>query len=411
MSADIRALGVTERLLYRTTNAHCSVWMPGLIQPAHEGMRRGPHTFARGTSVVDTGVLDLAHDAILIRGSDGGIGYWNRAAEDLYGWTADEAVGRVSHELLQTVFPTPIEQIENELVRSSRWEGVLVHTRRNGTKISVASRWSLRRGTPSVPFTVVVYEVHASPPRLTESAAEPPRGHGLRLIASDAGTAAVAHEVRQPLTAMVTSADAGLRFLDREVPNVERAKAAFKQIVADGHRAAAVVESIRSNLRNDERSKTRLDLSELIEEALVLQRSDLLKHRVLVQVETSERLPAVTGNRGQLRQVLLNLIANAIDAMAATDDARVLVVRSQAHEDGGVMVSVIDSGKGIDSRDCDRIFRPLFTTKSDGMGMGLSICRAIVEAHHGHLWAAPNVPRGAAFRFTLRSDRAPAADA
>ena len=411
MSADIRALGETERLLYRTTNAYCSVWMPGLIQPTREGMRRGPHTFARGTSVVDTDVLDLAHDAILIRGSDGGIGYWNRAAEDLYGWTSEEAVGRVSHELLQTVFPVPIEQIENDLVRSGRWEGVLVHTRRNGTKISVASRWSLRRGTASVPFTVVVYEVHVSRPQLAEAAAEAPRGHELRMIASDAGTAAVAHEVRQPLTAMVTSADAGFRFLDREVPNLERAKAAFKQIVADGHRAAAVVESIRSNLRNDERSKTRLDLNALIEEALVLQRNDLQKHRILVQLEASERLPGVTGNRVQLRQVLLNLIANAIDAMAMTDDPRVLVVRSQAHEDGGVMVSLIDNGMGIDSRDCDRIFRPLFTTKADGMGMGLSICRAIVEAHHGRLWAAPNVPCGAAFRFTLRSGRAPDADA
>ena len=125
----------------------------------------------------------------------------------------------------------------------------------------------------------------------------------------------------------------------------------------------------------------------------------------LVQAEPARQLPDVQGNRVQLQQVLLNLISNAIDAMAAGDEPRILLVKSEAHDGDGVVVSVADTGAGINSRDFDRIFNPLFTTKSDGMGMGLSICRAIIEAHNGRLWATPNNPRGAVFQFALRAGK------
>ena len=151
--------------------------------------------------------------------------------------------------------------------------------------------------------------------------------------------------------------------------------------------------------------RTSLDVNELIREALALERSDLQKHRILVQAEPNAQLPEVRGDRVQLQQVLLNLITNAIDAMAAEDEPRVLCVKSEAHEGDGVVVSVADTGTGISSQDVDRIFNPLFTTKSDGMGMGLSICRAIIEAHDGRLWVAPNTPRGAVFQFTLQPCR------
>jgi signal transduction histidine kinase len=192
-----------------------------------------------------------------------------------------------------------------------------------------------------------------------------------------------------------------LRFLDRAIPNLDRAKEAFKRIVADGHRAGAVVEAIRSNFRSDVRTRTSLDVNELIREALVVEGGDLQKHGILVRAEPNEQLPEVRGNRVQLQQVLLNLITNAIDAMAAKDEPRVLCVKSEAYEGDGVVISVADTGAGIGSQDIDRIFNPLFTTKSDGMGMGLSICRAIIEAHDGRLWVAPNTPQGAVFRFTL----------
>jgi C4-dicarboxylate-specific signal transduction histidine kinase len=232
-----------------------------------------------------------------------------------------------------------------------------------------------------------------------------------RLMTGDAVAASIAHEVKQPLTAMVTSADAGFRFLDRSMPNLDRAKEAFKLIAADGLRAGAVVESIRANFRSDVRTRISLDVNELIRETLALERSDLQKHRILVHAEPNKRLPDVRGNRVQLQQVLLNLITNAISAMAAKDEPRVLCVKSEAHEGNSVVVSVSDTGTGVSPQDIDRIFNPLFTTKADGMGMGLSICRAIIEAHNGRLWFSPNTPRGAVFQFTLHANKSVSAGA
>jgi len=225
-----------------------------------------------------------------------------------------------------------------------------------------------------------------------------------RLMTGDAVAASIAHEMRQPLTAMVTTADAGLRFLDRSIPNLDRAKEAFKRIVADGHRAGEVVGSIRANFKSDVRDRTALDINELIQEALALARSDLQKHGILVHAAPNNQLPEVRGNRVQLQQVLLNLVMNAVEAMAAKDEPRILSVKTEAHGADRVMVSVADTGAGISPQDTDQIFSPLFTTKSGGMGMGLSICRAIIEAHEGRLWFAPNDPRGAVFQFTLQAN-------
>jgi signal transduction histidine kinase len=225
-----------------------------------------------------------------------------------------------------------------------------------------------------------------------------------RLMTGDAVAASIAHELRQPLTAMVTTADAGLRFMDRSVPNLDKAKEAFRRIVADGHRAGALIGNIRANFKSDVREKTSFDLDELIHETLVLARNDVQKHRILVQAEPNRRLPAVKGHRVQLQQVLLNLIMNAIEAMAEKDGPRILTVKSQACDADRVIVSVADTGAGIRPEEAERMFNPLFTTKPDGMGMGLSICRAIIEAHEGELWFAGNTPRGSVFQFTLHTE-------
>jgi C4-dicarboxylate-specific signal transduction histidine kinase len=202
------------------------------------------------------------------------------------------------------------------------------------------------------------------------------------------------------LTSMITSADAGLRFLDRDNPRVDKAKEAFERIVSDGHRAGDVIGSIRAVFKTDIRKRMTLDVNEIVQEALALSRRDLDKHHILVQSPPNHQLPAIRGDRVQLQQVLLNLITNAIDAMAAKAHPRVLSVTCGTAE-GNVMISVADTGTGIVAKDLDRIFTPLFTTKSDGMGMGLSICRSIIEAHAGRLWAVPNTPAGAIFHFTL----------
>ena len=232
------------------------------------------------------------------------------------------------------------------------------------------------------------------------------RERDARLITGDVVTATIAHEVKQPLAAMITRSETGLRWLDRAVPDLDKARAEFRHIAADGHRAAAVIESIRANFRKDARVRAPLDLDVLIEEAIALLEENLISHRILVQVKRSARPLQVVGDRIQLQEVLLNLITNAIEAMATVDNSRVLAVSSNIRDDGGVMISIADSGMGIGAQDVQRVFNPLFTTKSGGMGMGLSICRSIIEAHDGMLWVAPNVPRGSVFHLVLGGDTA-----
>ena len=257
----------------------------------------------------------------------------------------------------------------------------------------------------SIVLMLLIHEITTLYARLLGAVLAQRREREARRMTGDAVSASIAHEVRQPLTAMITTADAGLRFLDRSIPNVDRAKEAFERIVVDGHRAGDVIESIRANFRNDEREPGLLDLNELIHEVLDLERGDLQKHRILVEAEPNAQLPEVRGHRVQLQQVLLNLIINGVESMAGKDEPRVLSIKSQASEGDRVVVSVSDTGTGIKPQDADRIFNPLFTTKSDGMGMGLSICRAIIEAHEGRLSFVPNSPRGAIFQFTLRANK------
>ena len=254
----------------------------------------------------------------------------------------------------------------------------------------------------SLVLFVLLYEITILYAQLLRAVLAQRHEREARLMTGDAVAATIAHEVKQPLTGMITNADAGLRWLDRAMP--DEAKAAFEQIVADGHRAGAVIESIRAIFKKDTRNRISLDINDLIGEALALTRGDLERHRILVQADKNEQLPQVRGDRIQLQQVLLNLITNAIDSMAAKKGARVLGVRSEVRDGASVIVSVADTGTGIGSQELERIFNPLFTTKSGGMGMGLSICRSIIEAHDGQLWVAPNKPEGTVFQFMLFAD-------
>jgi signal transduction histidine kinase len=258
----------------------------------------------------------------------------------------------------------------------------------------------------SIVLVVLLYEITALYGGLLAAVLGQRREREARLMTGDAVTASIAHEVRQPLTAMVTTADAGLRFLERSNPNLDKAKEAFKRIVADGHRAGEVVRNIRANFKSDVRDRSVLDINELVCEVLLLADSDLQKHRILVQAERNSRLPEISGNLVQVQQVLFNLVVNAADAMANMEGPRILGIKSEACEGDRVMISVSDTGQGIDSLEVSRVFSPLFTTKPDGMGMGLSICRAIVEAHEGRLWFSENTPCGSVFHFTLQANRA-----
>jgi signal transduction histidine kinase len=262
----------------------------------------------------------------------------------------------------------------------------------------------------SLVLFVLLYEITTIYARLLRAVSAQRREREARLMTGDAVSASIAHEIKQPLSGMITGADAGLRWLDRPTPDLDEAKEAFKQIIHAGHRAGAVIDGIRAIFKKDARNRTSLDINELIREALALTLGDLQRHRILVQAEPNERIAQVRGDRIQLQQVLLNLITNAIDSMAAKDGARVLCVGSEVDDRGGVVVSVADTGKGVGSQEFERIFNPLFTTKSSGMGMGLSICRSIIEAHNGRLWVAPNKPEGAIFQFRLLADGATVAE-
>jgi len=256
---------------------------------------------------------------------------------------------------------------------------------------------------------VLLYEITTLYARLVNAILSQRREREARLMTGDAVSASIAHEVNQPLSAMIANADAGLNWLTRAVPDLEEAKAAFTHIAADGHRAGAVIAGTRAMFKKDVRARTTLDVNEIIRGVLAAVHDELVRHRVSVQVELTQSLPWVNGDRVQLQQVLLNLTTNAIESMATADGARALGVTSEIHTSGGVLVSVKDTGTGVAPEDVDRIFAPLFTTKSHGMGMGLSISRSIIEAHDGRLWSAPNAPRGSVFHFVLPADTAMAA--
>ena len=227
-----------------------------------------------------------------------------------------------------------------------------------------------------------------------------------RLMTGDAISAAIAHEVKQPLSAMIIRADTCFRWLNSSAPDLDKTKVALQRIAADGHRAGAVIEGVRANFRKNTQARTEVDINSLVLDTLQLVSDDVKRHDIFVEVDPNPGLPRVLGDRIQLQQVLLNLLTNAIESMSAKQGRRALRIKAELGQTGEVEVSVEDTGLGIGKQDVDRVFNPLFTTKSGGMGMGLSICRSIVEAHEGQLWALPNTPEGAVFRFALRAAKA-----
>ena len=222
------------------------------------------------------------------------------------------------------------------------------------------------------------------------------------LTAAGQMAASMAHEIKQPLAAIVTGGSAGLRWLSRPTPDLEEVRTVLESIVSEGNRASQVIDGIRAMFKNDSQEKALLDVNELIREVIALLHSKLRKHQISVQAELISGLPPVLADRVQLQQVVANLVANAIEAMdTVTDRARTLRVKSVIGEPDGVLIMVEDSGPGIDPENADRIFHPFFTTKSEGTGMGLSICRSIIEAHNGRLSLRSASNRGSVFEILL----------
>jgi C4-dicarboxylate-specific signal transduction histidine kinase len=223
-----------------------------------------------------------------------------------------------------------------------------------------------------------------------------------QMMAMGEMAASIAHEINQPLAAIVANGSAGLRWLASERPEVEEARAALKRVVSEGHRASDVIRSIRESVKNASHERTPLDLNDVIRDTLALLQGELQSQRVSMQCELAEALPKILADRVQIQQVIVNLITNAVDAMSSVmNRARVLRIKSEIDESNHVVVVVEDSGVGIDPKDIDRIFDAFFTTKSHGMGMGLYLCGSITKAHGGRLSAAPRHPHGSVFRVLL----------
>jgi PAS domain S-box-containing protein len=476
-------------------------------------------------------LLETTHDAIFVRDMNDVITYWNRGAEELYGWPRDEAVGKITHELLHTVFPAPLQDIKAALGRENRWEGELTHTKRDGSEVVVASRWSMQRNRAGRPLAILetnnditerkraedallrseanladaqrlsktgsfawdvtsgkvrwsgeAYRIFEHDPNVeptldlvkarthpddrpsfiaiiepvmrerrqnwevehrivmpdgttknihvvahaseatdrleyigalmdvtdTKQAqealqqAQAELAHITRVTTLGELTASIAHEVNQPLAAVVTNAESSLRWLGREPPELGEARSAVDRIIKDAHRASAVIKRIRELATYSDPEYAPLDINGAIDETLHLLRRELSLQRVSLRLDLAPGLPPVLGDRVQLQQVVINLVMNGVESMAkASERPHELIIRSRQHDAGEIVVAVQDSGVGIDAEACDRLFVAFFTTKPGGMGMGLSICRSIIEDHDGKLWASGNDGPGATFQFTV----------
>jgi C4-dicarboxylate-specific signal transduction histidine kinase len=242
--------------------------------------------------------------------------------------------------------------------------------------------------------------LRASEQRLLDAQME--LAHVTRVTTLGEMTASIAHEVNQPLAAVVANAEACLSWLRRGTPDVDAACRSVEWIIDDGNRASEVIRRVRTLAKKTSLEKVPLDVNDVVRETIPLVRRELISHQVSLRMDLAAAVPMTLGDRVQLQQVIINLVMNGIEAMqSVTDRPRELVVRSGQEEPGQALISVADCGVGISAENVDRLFNPFFTTKSSGMGMGLSICRSIMEAHGGRLWATANLPHGATFQFTL----------
>jgi PAS domain S-box-containing protein len=507
-------------------------------------------------------LLDTTHDAIFVRNLADAITYWNRGAAERYGWTSQEALGSISHDLLRTEFPAPLASIRNEFLRTGRWEGELVHTKRGGSRVVVASRWALQTDDRGQPLAILetnndITEQKRADAELRESeqkyrnifqavgvtiweedfsavkvAIDALKAQGVSdfrrylaehqefsrqaiglvkvLDVNDAAielfgarnkgellrslhhiflpetqaafadelitlaeggstitsetvlqsltgerldvlftatfpgdpsiesvlvsivditerkkslqalehaqaelahvnrvstlgelAASIVHEVSQPLAAVVTNADAATRWLNRAPPDFGEVQQAIDEIAKVGKRAGDILGNIRAFVKKEPARKEPVDINQAVAEVVVLTRNEARRNGITVRTQLEQGLTPVIGDRVQLQQVLLNFILNAVDATSGVDENRRKVAISTTSVSNGIVVAVSDTGVGIDADRADELFKPFYTTKPRGMGMGLSICRSIIEAHGGQVRATRNTDAGATFQFVL----------
>jgi PAS domain S-box-containing protein len=331
----------------------------------------------------------------------------NGAFASLVGYTRAELAGLTLVDLCledeREVMVAALEALRQGSRSLAKFE--ITYQRKDQTLAPVAVLLSIATNPAQDQPQVLVIIVDISAGRQAEDALRAEQaelGRIARFTTVGAMTASIAHELRQPLAAIVTNGNAGLRWLDRPAPDLAEVRAALQRMVSEGHRASEIISSIRAMFRKEQQQRHSVSIDDLIREVLSTLLGDLKSCGVALRLELLDGVHPVEADRVQLRQVLLNLVTNAMDAMKAVEDRpRVLRIRSEGLEQQWVVISVQDTGVGISAENKDRIFEAFFTTKSHGMGLGLSICRSIVEAHGGWLSASAAHPYGSTFQVML----------
>ena len=352
---------------------------------------------------------DRALDAIIVMDSVGIVSGWNEQAEATFGWPRAQILGK---RLVDKIVPPRYRTAHEAGVRHflAGGEGPLLNKRfeitglhKDGHElrielsiapVKVGNRWT---------FTAFVRDLTESK-RIAETLRETREELAWmsRLTAMGELTASIAHEIKQPLSAIISDTETNLYWLASQKPDIEKVRTITQRIGQDANRAIDIIGRIRSLMNKTGAERVPLDMNALIHEVLDLTAWELRRHKVSVKTELSSPLPMILGDRIQLQQVILNLVLNGMEAMAPVEDRpRVVSVKSEPHKEGGIQVSLHDTGIGIDPASANHIFEAFFTTKPNGTGMGLSICRSIIEAHDGRISAMPGNPHGAVFQFSL----------
>jgi PAS domain S-box-containing protein len=374
---------------------------------AEEALRASEERWSKLAENSSAGIALFAPDGRFIAA--------NLALQKMVGYTEDELQGRtasdITHEEDRAATEARIAEGYEGQRRVYRVEKR--YLRKDGTVMwaDVSSVFVPASGNNSAFFSAVIVdcterkraeeELHQKEVSLREAQTE--LAHVSRVTTMGELAASIAHEVNQPLAGIVTNANAGLRWLAGESPNLAEAREAIRRIIRDGNRAADVILRMRALFKKARTAKERLDVNEAIKDIVTLAQNEVRRNNVALRTELAANLPSVMSDRVQLQQVVLNLILNGIEAMSTVQDhPRELVIRTQRGEDDDeICVAVQDSGIGLDPRSRERIFDPFHTTKPGGLGLGLSISRSIVESHGGRLWAVSNDGPGATFQFTL----------
>ena len=356
----------------------------------------------RWRAIFETAAVGIATEPLA-----GGVSSVNPAFQRLLGYNESELQKLTTFDFTHEDDLAATRKLRNGIItgpqRSYRLEKRYRH--KDGTIIWADVNASMVPATNSTPAFLAIMVVDITARRHAEDAlrvAQSELARVSRLTTMGGFAASIAHEVNQPLMAVVTNADTCLRWLAQDLPDLDEARQAAERTVNAGHRAADIIKTIRALARKSTAEMTRFDINSAITDILTLARGELQRHDILLETDFSAGVQPIMGDRVQLQQVILNLIRNGVEAMSTvTLRRRVLQVSSQIDERGDVVIAVTDTGTGLDPTKKERIFDAFFTTKPEGMGLGLSICRSIVETHGGRLWASPNLTQGSTFQFTV----------